>query len=55
MGCIGEHTKNDTESIACDLNRSVCPMIQTEDGDLEYMDPMPERYKAVKVTIEELE
>lgn len=54
-GFIGENTRDDVESRAYDLNRSICPLVQTEDGDMEYDDRMPERYKAVRVTIEELE
>lgn len=54
-GFIGEHSREDAESRALDLNKGICPLVQTEDGELEYMDPMPERYKAVRITIEDLE
>lgn len=54
-GFIGDTNRDNVESRAYDLNKSVCPLVQAEDGGMEYAEPMPERYKAVKVTIEDLE
>ena len=54
-GCVSEYMRDEAESMANDLNKEVCPIVQiSEDGFVEYADPMPERYKAVKVTIEDL-
>lgn len=52
---MGGYVRETVEEAAYELNRSVCPLVQTEDGNMEYADPMPERYKPVKVILEELE
>lgn len=54
-GFIGDNDRDYVECRAYDLNKSICPLVQTEDGYIEYAEPMPERYKAVRVTIEDLE
>lgn len=55
-GSVGEYMREEAESMANDLNKEVCPVVQiSEDGFVEYADPMPERYKAVKVTIEDFD
>ena len=52
---IGSYVRETVEDAAYEFNRSVCPLVQAEDGNMEYADPMPERYKPVKVILEELE
>ena len=37
------------------MNHSVCSMVETEDGYTEYVELVSERYKPVKVTIEDIE
>ena len=52
---IGSYVRETVEDAAYELNKSICPLVQTEDGSMEYADPMPERYKPVKVILEDLE
>ena len=52
---IGGYERGTVEYAAYDLNKSICPLVQTEDGSMEYADPMPDRYKPVKVILEDLE
>lgn len=52
---MGGYVRETVEEAAYELNRSVCPLVQTEDGNMEYADPMPDRYKPVKVILEDLE
>lgn len=47
--------KDEIQKIADNENHSICPMIENEDGYMEYVDPEPLRYIPVKVTIEEIE
>lgn len=52
---IGSYTREIVEDAAYEFNKSICPLVQTEDESIEYADPMPERYKPVKVILEDLE
>lgn len=52
---IGSYVRETVEDAAYELNKSICPLVQTEDGSMEYENPMPERYKPVKVILEDLE
>lgn len=50
----GIYTRREVEMAAMELNHTVCPMEMDEDGVTEYADE-PQRYKPVRVTIEEIE
>lgn len=50
-----DYGKDEIQDITDSKNHSVCPMIENEDGYMEYEDPEPLRYIPVKVTIEEIE
>lgn len=52
---MGGYVRETVEDAAYELNKSECPLVQTEDGYMEYADPMPDRYKPVKVILEDLE
>lgn len=52
---IGGYVRETVEDAAYELNKSICQLVQTDDGSFEYSDPMPERYKPVKVILEDLE
>ena len=52
---IGSYVRETVEDAAYELNKSICQLVQTDDGSFEYSDPMPERSKPVKVILEDLE
>lgn len=52
---IGSYVRETVEDAAYELNKSICQLVQTDDGSFEYSDQMPERYKPVKVILEDLE
>lgn len=47
-------SKDEAIDMAGDLNRSVCPLEEVEDGVNQYSDPEL-RYKPVRATIKDLE
>lgn len=48
-------TREDAEATAYEMNLQACPVVDIGDGYTEYVDPVPERYKAVKLILEDLE
>ena len=47
---IGSYVRETVEDAAYELNKSICPLVQTEDGSMEYADSdVPMMYHFVRV------